>query len=184
MTFLLYTFLSISGGKMSIGGMYKGFWKHQYRFEKVGFWYNLHINKLASPRSWHAPSAEKGAAATRLTTNAKYEGSVGSGFAHCSVPLILRWGNDKQGNSEQTANAGAKLKKIFNFGSDSMKYIERPEYMQRLLDLMEPRISRSLPECAAAASLNWWKLISAESARFSQMPILSLWISLTWNMKD
>ena len=112
MTFLLYTFLSISGGKMSIGGMYKGFWKHQYRFEKVGFWYNLHIKKLASPRSWHAPSAEKGAAATRLTTNAKYEGSVGSGFAHCSVPLILRWGNDKQGNSEQTANAGAKLKKI------------------------------------------------------------------------
>ena len=32
--------------------------------------------------------------------------------------------------------SGAKLKKIFNFGSDVMKYIERPEYMQRLLDLM------------------------------------------------
>ena len=32
-----------------------------------------------------------------------------------------------------------------------MKYIERPEYMQRLLDLMGPQISRSLPECAAAA---------------------------------
>lgn len=26
--------------------------------------------------------------------------------------------------------------KNINFGSDSMKYIERPEYMQRLLDFM------------------------------------------------
>ena len=33
---------------------------------------------------------KRGPPAQRLTTNAKYEGSVGSGFAHCSVPLILR----------------------------------------------------------------------------------------------
>ena len=33
-------------------------------------------------------------------------------------------------------NPGAKLKNYFIFGSDVMKRIERPEYMQRLLDLM------------------------------------------------
>ena len=31
---------------------------------------------------------------------------------------------------------GAKLKNNLNFGSETMNYIERPEYMQRLLDLM------------------------------------------------
>ena len=33
-------------------------------------------------------------------------------------------------------NTGAKIEKNLKFGSDSMNYIERPDYMQRLLDLM------------------------------------------------
>ena len=64
-------------------------------------------------------------------------------FSHCQA-----------GQSRVNCEHGCETLKNFNFGSDSMKYIERPEYMQRLLDLMGPRISRSLPECAAAASLN------------------------------